>query len=328
MMRQAGRYMPEYRAVREKVSFLELCKTPELACEVTMQPIDAFGFDAAILFSDILIPLEKMGLEIEFTPAPVLAAPVANRADVERLSVPDPEAEMPYVFEAIRLIRKSLADRVPLIGFSGAPFTLSTYAVEGRGSKDFPKTKALHFSDPDTGHLLLEKLAQCCASYLTAQIAAGAQALQMFDSWAGILTPRDFSALALTYANRVIELIRNTDVYKQNPVPIIYFANGCAPYLGELEASKADVLGVDWRIDLADVRARLGHRFALQGNLDPTCLFMPEEQLKERIKGVLEAAGGAPGHIFNLGHGVLPPTNPERVRFMVNTVKELSARAT
>lgn len=326
MMRQAGRYMHEYRAIRKKVSFLELCKTPELACEVTMQPIDEFGFDAAILFCDILIPLEKMGLEIEFNPAPVLANPVRDRAAVQALRIPDPEAEMPYVFEAIRQIRTALDNRVPLIGFAGSPFTLATYAVEGGGSKNFEKTKSLLFSDSETAHDLLDRLARCCATYLEAQIAAGAQALQLFDSWAGVLSPIDFKEFALRHANRVIEMIKDSPTWQKSQVPIIYFANGCAPYLDELQESKADVLGVDWRVDIAKVWDKLGDRFALQGNLDPTLLFMPKEGLEERIAGVLKAVDNRPGHIFNLGHGVLPSTDREHVRFMVDTVKKLSAR--
>ena len=227
MMRQAGRYLPQYRAVREKVSFLELCKTPELACEVTLQPIDEFGFDAAILFADILLPLEAMGLELEFRPAPVIANPARDRAAIDRLGVPDPEAELPYVMEAIRTIRSALADRVPLIGFAGAPFTMATYAVEGGGSKSWIHTKSLMFSDPAAFHSLLDKLARSCASYLAAQIAAGAQAVQLFDSWAGILAPPDFREFALRYARRVIELVRA----EAGDTPIIYFVNGCAPYL-------------------------------------------------------------------------------------------------
>jgi len=325
-MRQAGRYMHEYRAIRKKVSFLELCKTPELCCEVAMHPIDEFGFDAAILFCDILIPLEAMGLQVDFTPAPVLPNPIRNRADVLALKVPDPELSMPYVFEAVRQIRKALNGRVPLIGFAGAPFTMCTYAVEGGGSKSYEKTKSLLFSDPKTGHELLDRLARCCATYLEAQIAAGAECIQLFDSWAGILSPGDFSEFALRHANRTIEMLQDSPTYKKSPVPIIYFANGCAPYLDRLKECKADVLGVDWKIDLATAWDALGDSFALQGNLDPTCLFMPEDAMRTRIAEVLDGAKGRPGHIFNLGHGILPSTDREKVRFLVNTVKELSTR--
>ena len=326
MMRQAGRYLPQYRAVRQKVSFLELCKTPELACEVTLQPIDEFGFDASILFCDILIPLESMGMELHFNPAPVLPHPVRDRAAIDKLVVPDPEKEMPYVFDAIRLIRKNLDGRVPLIGFAGAPFTLSTYAIEGQGSKSYPNTKMLMFQDPSSAHALLDKLAECCATYLEAQVAAGAQAVQLFDSWAGILSPRDFREFALRSARLVIDRLRSSPTWKDGGVPIIYFVNGCAPYLEDYATSGADVLGVDWRIDLGEARRRIGPDIALQGNMDPTCLFLPPDQLRERVAEVLASHGDGPGHIFNLGHGVLPMTNPEHVRVMVDTVRELSSK--
>ncbi len=318
--------MAEYRAVRKKVSFLELCKTPELACEVTMQPIDEFGFDAAILFCDILIPLEAMGLALEFGDGgPKLPKPIANRADVDRLGVPDPEQSMPFVMDAVRLIRKTLDGRVPLIGFAGAPFTLATYSVEGGGSKSYPKTKAFLFEAPEAAHELLEKLARCCATYLEAQVAAGAQAVQLFDSWAGILAPRDFREFALRYAKRVFELLRASQTWKTNAVPIIYFVNGCAPYLDDYVTSGADVLGIDWRISLAEARSKIGPNFAVQGNLDPTCLFLPPDMLRERVREVLAEAGDVPGHIFNLGHGILPMTNPESVRVMVDAVREFSS---
>lgn len=328
MMRQAGRYLPQYRAVRAKVSFIELCKTPEVACEVTLQPIDEFGFDAAILFSDILIPLEAMGMELVFGDAgPVLPGPVRDRAAVDALAVPDPAASMPFVLDAVRLIRKSLADRVPLIGFAGAPFTLATYAVEGSGSKSYPHTKSLMFSDPDAAHALLGKLAACCAVYLEAQVAAGAQAVQIFDSWAGILAPRDFREFALRYAKQVIDTLRASPTWRDGGVPIIYFVNGCAPYLEDYASSGADVLGVDWRVDIGTVRSRVGAGVALQGNLDPTCLFLPPEALRARVHEVLESHGPGPGHIFNLGHGVLPMTDPERVRVMVETVRAWPRRS-
>lgn len=327
MMRQAGRYLPQYQAVRSKVSFLELCKTPDLACEVTLQPIDEFGFDAAILFCDILIPLEAMGMELIFGDGgPKLPQPVRDRAAVDALAVPDPEDAMPFVYDAIRVIRKQLADRVPLIGFAGAPFTMATYAVEGGGSKNYPNTKSLMFAEPATAHALLEKLAENCAAYLEAQAAAGAQAVQLFDSWAGILAPRDFREFALRYAKRVIELLRASPTWRDGGVPIIYFVNGCAPYLDDYASSGADVLGVDWRIDIGTVRERVGAEVALQGNLDPTCLFASLDTLHQRIKEVLDSHGPGPGHIFNLGHGVLPTTNPEHVRYMVDTVKALSRR--
>jgi uroporphyrinogen decarboxylase len=327
MMRQAGRYLPQYRAVRAKVSFIELCKTPEVACEVTLQPIDEFGFDAAILFSDILIPLEAMGMGLVFDDhGPSLPGPVRDRAAIDRLVVPDPERELGFVCDAVRLIRKSLAGRVPLIGFAGAPFTLATYAVEGGGSKSYPHTKALMYQDPQAAHALLDKLAECCATYLEAQVAAGAQAVQLFDSWAGILSPRDFREFALRPAQQVFERLKASPTWRQGGVPIIYFVNGCAPYIEDYARSGADVLGVDWRVELAEVRRRVGPDVALQGNMDPTCLFLPPDKLRERVAEVLASHGPGPGHIFNLGHGVLPMTDPEHVRVMVESVRELSAR--
>jgi uroporphyrinogen decarboxylase len=316
MMRQAGRYLPQYRAVRETVSFLELCKTPELACEVTLQPIDEFGFDAAILFADILLPLEAMGLDLEFRPAPVIANPARDRAAIEALGVPDPEAELPYVMAAVKTIRKALDGRVPLIGFAGAPFTMATYAVEGGGSKSWIHTKSLMFSDPGAFHALLDKLARSCASYLAAQIAAGAQAVQLFDSWAGILAPPDFREFALRYTRQVIETLRG----EAGDVPIIYFVNGCAPYLDDYASSGADVLGVDFRIDIGAVRAAVGEAVALQGNLDPTALFAPPDVVDAKVRAVLADAGGEPGHIFNLGWGVLPETDPDVLTRVVQVV--------
>ncbi len=327
MMRQAGRYMAEYREVRAKVSFIDLCKTPELACQVTMQPIDAFGFDAAILFCDILVPLEAMGMGLVFgSGGPKLPEPVRDRAAIDKLRVPDPEQELGFVCDAVRLIRKTLDGRVPLIGFAGAPFTLASYAVEGGGSKSYPHTKALMYGDPEAAHVLLDKLAENCATYLEAQVAAGAQAVQLFDSWAGILSPRDFREYALRPAKLVIERLRSSPTWRDGGVPIIYFVNGCAPYLEDYARSGADVLGIDWRIDLAEVRKRIGHDVALQGNLDPTCLFLPPDKLRERVAEVLDSHGPGNGHIFNLGHGILPMTDPERVRVMVEAVRELSTR--
>jgi uroporphyrinogen decarboxylase len=326
MMRQAGRYLPQYRAVRAKVSFLELCKSPELIAEVTLQPIDEFGFDAAILFSDILVPLEAMGMELDFTPAPVLPQPVRDRAAVDRLIVPDPNDDLRFVMDGVRAIRKALAGRVPLIGFAGAPFTLVTYAVEGGGSKSYEHLKALMYQDPAAAHALLDKLATCCATYLAAQLEAGAQAVQLFDSWAGILAPSDFREFALRYAKRTIEELRESSAWRACGAPIIYFVNGCAPYLDHYKTSGADVLGIDWRIDLGEARARLGPEVAVQGNMDPTWLFRPKAELRAKVGEILAAAGHAPGHIFNLGHGVLPSTDPEHVRTMVDAVKELSRR--
>lgn len=322
MMRQAGRYLPSYRAVRAKASFLEMCRTPELSCEVTLQPIDQLGFDAAILFSDILITLPAMGMEVAFPEAgPKIAAPARTAAAVHALRVPDPEAELGYVMEAVRQIRKGLAGRVPLIGFAGAPFTMATYAVEGGGSKDYAHTKKMLFGDPATAHELLDKLARTCAVFLEAQVAAGAQAVQIFDSWAGILSPRDFREYALRHAKTAITLLRESKTFRDRNVPIIYFANGCAPYLADYASSGADVLGVDWRIDIGTVRRGVGDGVALQGNLDPGALHCSPEEIRSRVHDILKQAGPI-GHIFNLGHGVTPETNPDHVRAMVAAVKE------
>ena len=327
MMRQAGRYLPAYRAVRARASFLELCRSPALACEVTLQPIDEFGFDAAILFSDILITLPAMGLDVAFPDAgPKIAAPVRTRAAIDALAIPDPEAELPYVMEAIRQIKTALAGRVPLIGFAGAPLTMLTYAVEGGGSKDYHHTKAMLFGAPDAAHALLDKLARTCATYLEAQFAAGADAVQLFDSWGGIVSPGDFREFPLRYAKRAIELLKASPAWQRTKVPIIYFVNGCAPYLDDYASSGADVLGVDWRVGIDEVRRRVGDGIALQGNLDPGALFASPPEIRARVADILSRAGDR-GHVFNLGHGVMPETDPEHVRAMVTAVRELSARA-
>jgi uroporphyrinogen decarboxylase len=322
MMRQAGRYLPAYKATRAKAgSFLDLCKNPDLACEVTLQPIDQLGFDAAILFSDILVTLPAMGIEVDFPETgPKIATPVRTSADIARLVVPEP---VPYVMEAVKRIKRALADRVPLIGFAGAPLTMLTYAVEGGGSKDYARTKKLLYGSPKDAHALLDKLARTCATYLEAQVAAGADCVQLFDSWGGIVSPGDFREYPLRYAKRVIELLRASPAGK---VPIIYFVNGCAPYLDDYASSGADVLGVDWRVAIDEVRRRVGPNVALQGNLDPGALFATPAEIRTRVADIL-ARAGAIGHIFNLGHGVLPETDPEHVRAMVTAVKELSARS-
>ena len=325
MMRQAGRYLPSYRAVRARSSFLEMCRTPELSCEVTLQPIDQLGFDAAILFSDILITLPPMGLDVAFPESgPKIATPVRDHAQIEKLRVFDPEAELPYVMEAVRQIKRALADRVPLIGFAGAPLTMLTYAVEGGGSKDYPHTKKLLYGAPASAHALLDKLARSTAAYLEAQVAAGADAVQLFDSWGGIVSPGDFREYPLRYAKRVIEMLRASSTFAKRPVPIIYFVNGCAPYLDDYASSGADVLGVDWRVGIDEVRRRVGDGVALQGNLDPGALFASPAEIRARVADILARAGSV-GHIFNLGHGVLPETDPEHVRAMITAVKELSA---
>ena len=322
MMRQAGRYQASYRAVRARSSFLQVCRTPELACQVTLQPIDELGFDAAILFSDILITLPAMGIDVTFPEAgPKIGTPVRDSAAIAKLRVPDPEAELPFSLEAVRQIKKGLAGRVPLIGFAGAPLTMLTYAVEGGGSKDYHHTKKLLFGAPKDAHALLDKLAQTCATFLEAQVKAGADVVQIFDSWGGIVSPGDFREYPLRYAKQVIAHLRTTCP----GTPIIYFVNGCAPYLDDYASSGADVLGVDWRVGIDEVRRRVGEGVALQGNLDPGALFAPPAEIRTRVADILGRAGSV-GHIFNLGHGVLPETDPEHVRAMVTAVRELSQK--
>lgn len=319
-MRQAGRYLPEYQKVRGKVSFLELCKSPELCTEVTLQPIDIFGFDAAILFSDILIPMEAMNLKLEFHEGagPVFPNPIRNKDDVNKLHVPDPEESMPFVLETIRLLRKEL--NVPLIGFSGAPFTLATYLIEGGSSKVFLKTKRMMFQDPTLYSSLLDKITDCTSKYLRAQAKAGAQALQIFDSWAGILAPVDYLRFALPYVQRII-----ADLREITDVPIIYFANNGATLLPHTTTAGADVLGLDWRINIKDAIARVGNH-AVQGNLDPIALFLPQKELEKRIATLLDDAKDARGHIFNLGHGIQPQTPPDQARIAVDAVHRLSGK--
>ncbi len=320
LMRQAGRYLPEYRAVRARVDFVTLCKTPELAAEITIQPIERLGVDAAILFSDILIPAEPMGLSVTFNPGPVLDPPVRTRADVERLRVPDPEETVPFVYESIRILRRELAGRIPLIGFGAAPFTLAAYLVEGRGSKNFEHLKGMIYADPSAAHRLLDKCAATLEAYLAAQVRAGAQAIQIFDTWAGILGPADFREFALRYARRVLDSLRDAGV------PRIYFALNSAHLFEEIRECGADVVGVDWRTPLSDAARRLGPEFALQGNLDPCVLLAPPATIAERARRIVEEGLAAPGHVFNLGHGILPETPVEHAQALVEAVHDADVR--
>lgn len=320
MMRQAGRYLPEYQKVRGKVTFLELCKSPELCVEVTLQPIDIFNMDAAILFCDILIPMEAMGLTLEFHEGrgPVFPNVVRDQNSLDKLIVPDPDETMGFVMETIRLLRREL--KVPLIGFAGAPFTCATYLIEGGSSKVFWETKKMMFTAPELFHGLMEKITQCTISYLLAQARAGVQALQLFDSWAGILAPTDFQEYALPYVERIIGKLQQTGL------PIIYFANNGATLLEYSARSGADVIGLDWRINISDAIKRVGNK-AVQGNIDPFALLLPKEKLRQRIRNLLEDARDAKGHIFNLGHGIHQFTPPDQAKIAVDAVHELSQRS-
>jgi uroporphyrinogen decarboxylase len=320
IMRQAGRYLPEYRAVRERIDFLELCKTPELAAQVTLQPIDRFGFDAAILFSDIMVPAEPLGIELSFAPGPVLAQPVRSAAAVDRLRVGDPEEDVGFVFETIRLVRRELGQRAALIGFAATPFTLAAYLVEGRGSKQFPALRGLLYENPALAHRLLATLTELSVRYLSAQAAAGAQALQLFDSWVGLLAAAEYREFGLRYVKEMIERLRPTGV------PLIYFALDAAHLLTEIRDCGANVVGLDWRVPLDRASEQLDHRFVLQGNLDPCLLLGPTDRIERGAREILALAEPLPGHIFNLGHGVLPETPVENVETLVRSVRGSSPR--
>ncbi len=325
MMRQAGRYLPEYRKVREEAgSFMAVCTNPELACEVTLQPLRRFDFDAAILFSDILTIPDAMGLGLYFTEGegPKFKNPIQNAADVEKLPIPDPEIELRYVMDAVRLIRKNLDGSVPLIGFSGSPWTLATYMIEGSSSKNFAKIKKMMFNEPALLHKLLDKLAQSVASYLNAQIAAGAQAVMLFDTWGGMLSGDDYKEFSLYYAQQVRSLLK-TEVDGQR-IPTVLFTKGGGLWLEDMAATGYDALGLDWQTDIGHARARVGDKVALQGNLDPLTLYAQPEIIVEKVKSILQKYGNSSGHVFNLGHGILPDINPEHVKAMVDAVHKYS----
>jgi uroporphyrinogen decarboxylase len=316
IMRQAGRYLPEYRALRERVDFLTLCRTPELAAEATLQPLRRFPLDAAILFSDILLPLEALGVRMAFTPAPRIADPVRTRAQVEALR-PRPAAEaLPFVADAVRLLRRELEGRVPLIGFCGAPFTLAAYLVQGEGKEGFGAARTLLFREPDTFRRLLGTLGASMVDYLRLQIEAGAQAVQVFDSWAGILGVDEYRTFAFPAVRDLIAGVRDLGV------PIIYFVNAGPHLLDTAAASGADVLGVCWRTPLDDVARRVGSAIALQGNLDPHVLFAAPDVVAREATRVLDRVAGRPGHVFNLGHGILPETPIASVEALVQAVHD------
>jgi len=317
-MRQAGRYMTEYRAVRDRLGFLGLCKTPAAAAEVTVTAAERLGVDAGIIFADILLILEPMGAALEYSTGdgPVIHNPVRSGTDVDRLREPDVE-ELGYVYEAIRLTRRDLA--VPLIGFAGAPFTLATYLVEGGASSTYRRTKTLMHGDPGAWNALMERLVRALTAYVNAQVAAGAQAIQLFDSWVGALAPADYRRFVLPHMQRLIAGIDDS-------VPVINFGTDTGGLLECLRAAGGDVVGLDWRIDLDAGWARLDHAVAVQGNLDPTTLFAPIPAIRAEAERILGQAAGRPGHIFNLGHGVLPETPVDHVRALVEAVHELSTR--
>jgi uroporphyrinogen decarboxylase len=321
-MRQAGRYMPEYRKVREKHSLLEICRAPELAVEVTLQPLRAFSVDAAILFADILLPLEPIGASFEFAAGegPVIHEPIRDRAGVERLRPFDPEEGLPHVLEAIRLLRRELDGKTPLIGFAGAPFTLASYLIEGGKSSHFAKVKRFMYAEPELFGELMGKLAEVVRRYLRAQVNAGAQAIQLFDSWVGCLAPSDYQTFVLPHVRHILSDLERTGV------PVIHFGTDTGSLLELQKRAGGSVIGVDWRTPLDEARRRLGSEVALQGNLDPILLFAPREVLLRRVDEVLERAGATPGHVFNLGHGILPETPPDAVRAVTEHVHQRTAR--
>ncbi|MDX8414112.1 MAG: uroporphyrinogen decarboxylase [Mariprofundales bacterium] len=325
MMRQAGRYLPEYRATRARAGgFLNLCKTPELACEVTMQPIDLIGVDAAILFSDILVVPEAMGMELVFTTGegPKFPQPIRTAADVAQLPVPDPMVELKYVMDAIRLIRTTLSGRVPLIGFTGSPWTLATYAVEGGGSKSFSIIKKMLFNNPKVMHQLLDKLADSVAAYLNAQIESGVQAVQIFDTWGGVLSSRDYREFSLNYMQKIIDQLTRT--HDGRKVPVIVYTKGGMGWLEQIAATGCDVVGLDWTIDIDQAKARIGDKVALQGNMDPSMLYANPDRIRSEVDDILTRFGGGGGHVFNLGHGITPDVPVEHARAFIQAVKEQS----
>lgn len=321
LMRQAGRYMEEYRKLRAQFDFLQLCRRPDLAAEITVAPVERLGVDAAILFADILLILEPMGVGLVYSKGdgPVIHRPVRSGKDVDGLNEFDTERELSYVYEAVKKIRKALGDKVPLIGFAGAPFTLASYLIEGGGSRNYIHTKKLFYHAPEAWKRLMERLSKVVTEYLNCQIAAGAQAVQLFDSWAGCLTPLDYEKYAAPYTKAVIDAVAPG-------VPVINFSTATAGALKQIRAAGGQVIGLDWRVNLDEGWAAVGHDVAVQGNLDPVALFASPKEIKLRAAEILRRAAGRPGHIFNIGHGVLPETPVDHVVALVDAVHELSAR--
>ncbi|WP_130538238.1 uroporphyrinogen decarboxylase [Thiomicrorhabdus indica] len=327
MMRQAGRYLPEYRATRaEAGSFMDLCRNKELACEVTLQPLERFPLDAAILFSDILTIPDAMGLELRFAQGegPIFDKPVRTMADAKKLFVPDMGSDLGYVMDAVSTIRKALDGRVPLIGFSGSPWTLATYMVEGGSSKTFSKVKAMMYDQPATLHHILDVLADSVIQYLNAQIEAGAQAVQIFDTWGGVLTPRDYQEFSLRYMQKIVDGLKRENEGRK--VPVILFTKGGGQWLENMAATGCDALGLDWTTDIDAARARVGDKVALQGNMDPSMLYASPERIRQEVGYILEKFGKGSGHVFNLGHGIHPEVDPEHAKAFIEAVVELSPK--
>jgi len=317
-MRQAGRYLPEYRKIREKHDIISICKDPELCSQVTTQPVESLGVDAAIMFADIMLPLEGMGVEFEIKEGvgPIIKQPVTSFSSVNSLKILDPEDDVVFVLDAVRATKKRLAERVPLIGFCGAPFTLASYIIEGHPTRDFVNVKALMYRDPKTWHLLMNKLAQSMSNYLHAQVNAGVDAVQLFDSWVGFLNPQDYREYVLPYSRQILENLKDCGV------PRIHFGTGTSHLLEEMKDAGGDVFGVDWRIPINIAWDRLGADVGIQGNLDPSVLLGDMELIKSRASDVLKRTAGRRGHIFNLGHGMLPDASPENTAKLVEFVHE------
>ncbi len=325
MMRQAGRYLPEYKEVRREAGdFMAVCTNPELACEVTLQPLRRYKLDAAILFSDILTIPDAMGLGLYFETGegPKFKKPIMSHSDVEKLPIPDPELGLGYVMDAVRTIRKNLKGEVPLIGFSGSPWTLATYMVEGGSSKAFTKIKKMAFTDPKSLHLLLDKLADAVILYLNAQIAAGAQSVMVFDTWGGVLSPRDYRLFSLQYMEKIVAGL--TREYEGQRIPVTLFTKNGGQWLEAIAATGCDALGLDWTIDIADAKARVGDKVALQGNMDPSVLYAPKERIEQEVSDILAGFGKGEGHVFNLGHGIHLDVPPENAGHFVEAVHNLS----
>lgn len=321
MMRQAGRYLEEYREIRKKHGFLEMCKTPELVVEVTIQPVRRFEIDAAIIFADILLPLEHMGIDFEFTKGegPHIKNPVRTLDDVKKMQNIYPKEQMTYLIDSIKMVQRELNGKVPLIGFSGAPFTLASYIIEGGGSRNYENTKAMMYKEPQTWHLLMEKLSDMVVVYLEAQIEAGVQAVQIFDSWVGCLSPLDYEEFVFPHQKKLFDKLNKS-------VPHIHFAFGASHLLHIVPKAGGDVIGIDWRINIDEAWEKVGYDRGVQGNLDPVALYGSKDYIERRVKDILARAENRNGHIFNLGHGILPTTPVDNAKFMIDKVHELSAR--